>query len=602
MLKYNIVITAGGTNEKIDEVRKITNMSTGALGVKITEELIKQKGNEINKIYYLCSRHAKQPKEERLLMPPFTPSKIEIIYTESVDDLLGAIENLLKSEEIHYFIHSAAISDYTTNFVSNAELLAKEIASEIREKLATKDIYDTENMQMEKLIEQIIKNPKEARIDHRSKISSKNDNLTIQLKPTEKIISKIKELSPHTFLVGFKLLNGVSEEELFNTAFNLLRKNRCNLILANDLSLIRKGEHTGMIVYPEKKHEKVVGKENIAKVLVKTMFKRGETRYPSSRRIAEENELDEELVSNFYEVGKKLYDWDFLPTVEGGTYGNMSVRLEEGIAITGRNVQKGDIHKDILVKIENVDEFSSTENQKSFAQVNYKGKVKPSIDSAIHHFIYKNTDFNAIVHVHTEKLFYNIPTTEYNYACGTEQEMLSIINILTKDKNKEIIQMTKHGLIILGYTLDDCLKKLVKLYDEALHLEPIQPIQDKEALDEWFVHFEEVKTQDSEIDFYNKDKYYVAKVGSKNVGIVYLDLQDEELTFVIYGIEKHRKSGFGLGTKVLHLLTEMAKQKNISTLKLVTVNDCGVVDYYKEKHNFIEEPTDSAMIVLKKTV
>ena len=37
-----VVITAGGTSEKIDNVRKITNSSTGKLGKVIANELIRE--------------------------------------------------------------------------------------------------------------------------------------------------------------------------------------------------------------------------------------------------------------------------------------------------------------------------------------------------------------------------------------------------------------------------------------------------------------------------------------------------------------------------------------------------------------------------------
>ena len=43
-----------------------------------------------------------------------------------------------------------------------------------------------------------------------SKISSYEDNLVIILKRTPKIISMIKEISPSTHLIGFKLLDSVS--------------------------------------------------------------------------------------------------------------------------------------------------------------------------------------------------------------------------------------------------------------------------------------------------------------------------------------------------------------------------------------------------------
>ena len=72
-----------------------------------------------------------------------------------------------------------------------------------------------------------------------NKISSYEDNLVIVLKPTPKIISIIKNLSPSTYLVGFKLLDGVSKEELIEVAKRLQNKNNCDLVVANDLSNIR---------------------------------------------------------------------------------------------------------------------------------------------------------------------------------------------------------------------------------------------------------------------------------------------------------------------------------------------------------------------------
>jgi len=118
MEKINVIVTAGGTNERIDEVRKITNMSTGALGVKIAEEILKQQEGKINKIYYITSKHSKQP---------FEHDKIKVIHTESVQEMASEIEYLLITETIHYFVHSAAISDYKTDYVTNASLLAERI-------------------------------------------------------------------------------------------------------------------------------------------------------------------------------------------------------------------------------------------------------------------------------------------------------------------------------------------------------------------------------------------------------------------------------------------------------------------------------------------
>ena len=102
-----------------------------------------------------------------------------------------------------------------------------------------------------------------------SKISSYEDNLVIVLKPTPKIISIIKNLSPSTYLVGFKLLDGVSKEELIEVAKRLRNKNNCNLVVANDLATIRNGEHIGYIIDKNNEIEEAHGKDDIAKKLVR---------------------------------------------------------------------------------------------------------------------------------------------------------------------------------------------------------------------------------------------------------------------------------------------------------------------------------------------
>lgn len=54
-MKKNIIITSGPTNERIDSVMKITNMSTGALGCVLAETFLEDKNDEIENIYYIST-------------------------------------------------------------------------------------------------------------------------------------------------------------------------------------------------------------------------------------------------------------------------------------------------------------------------------------------------------------------------------------------------------------------------------------------------------------------------------------------------------------------------------------------------------------------
>ena len=59
----NIVITAGGISEYIDNVRKITNSSTGKLGLVIANTFLSY--SNIDLIYYVCPKNALKPNHER---------------------------------------------------------------------------------------------------------------------------------------------------------------------------------------------------------------------------------------------------------------------------------------------------------------------------------------------------------------------------------------------------------------------------------------------------------------------------------------------------------------------------------------------------------
>lgn len=237
----NFIITAGGVSEPIDKVRKITNSSSGKLGKIIAEEILKS-NNNVNIIYYICPKNALKPVNE----------KVKIIEVNNTMELKAKIELLLKNVNINYFIHSMAVADYMVDYITTKKLLEESIINS--------------NYNIAKALED------DQRKITVNKISSNQKDLIIVLKPTPKIISMIKNLSPETFLVGFKLLDKVSERYLIEVATELRDKNNCDLVVANDLDNIRKGVHKAFII--DKNDEIMIAnnKEDIAKKLVKKMF------------------------------------------------------------------------------------------------------------------------------------------------------------------------------------------------------------------------------------------------------------------------------------------------------------------------------------------
>lgn len=246
-MKNRIIITAGGTSEKIDNVRKITNSGSGKLGFTIANKLIETNEDNIEKIYYICAKESYKP----------TNPKIEVIEISGTCELAETVKDLLTNQKIDYFIHSMAVSDYTVDYVTTAEKLALEIKNS-----KNSDIIST------------IVNYKDGIKD--SKISSYEENLIIKLKKTPKIISMIKDISPNTFLVGFKLLDNVSENQLLDVATKLKDKNKCDIVVANDLKNIRNGNHKAFIIRKDNSYKNADGKEDIAQKLIEEMFRKSE--------------------------------------------------------------------------------------------------------------------------------------------------------------------------------------------------------------------------------------------------------------------------------------------------------------------------------------
>ena len=201
----NILITSGGTSEKIDRVRSITNHSTGRLG-KIIAETFLDKGDQVTLVT--------TPNAVR----PAAHPNLTIVQIENVAELLESLEPLVHTHDV--LIHAMAVSDYTPVYMTGLEAVA-----------ASSDMTEFLN-----------KNNSE------SKISSQDDVQILFLKKTPKIISLVKKWNPDIRLIGFKLLVDVSDEELLKTARASLIKNQAEIIVANDLTEISNKEHKAYLV------------------------------------------------------------------------------------------------------------------------------------------------------------------------------------------------------------------------------------------------------------------------------------------------------------------------------------------------------------------
>jgi len=172
-----LLVSAGPTQEPIDDVRFITNASSGRMGLELAKAASK-KGHKVT-----------------VVLGP-VPSKpmlggIRVVEVRSADEMADAVLKEL-AKGFDAFISAAAVGDYA---------------------------------------------PEKKRV---GKVCS-GEKLVLRLKPTRKITSLAKKTFPNVFVVAFKAEFNVPAETLVDRAFRKLSGENLDLVLANDIGRNRMG-------------------------------------------------------------------------------------------------------------------------------------------------------------------------------------------------------------------------------------------------------------------------------------------------------------------------------------------------------------------------
>jgi phosphopantothenoylcysteine decarboxylase/phosphopantothenate--cysteine ligase len=174
-----ILISLGSTIEYIDPIRLISNRSSGKMGYSLIKAATRfgfdvtiLKG--ITQIDQTIYKHQRQ----------FSQRIIEVKTTEQ---MANAMSQELYESRYDVVILSAAVSDFRPQIVSD------------------------------------------------TKISTENENLTLSLIPTVKIVDKVKQIQDNVFLVAFKAEYSISHQQLITVSYSKLIKCQADLIVANDV-------------------------------------------------------------------------------------------------------------------------------------------------------------------------------------------------------------------------------------------------------------------------------------------------------------------------------------------------------------------------------
>jgi phosphopantothenoylcysteine synthetase/decarboxylase len=146
-----VVVTCGPSYEPIDEVRRITNFSTGELGILLTNHLAKM-GCEV-----VCFKGVGATSQERV-------RGARVVPFATNEHLRAELEGLEEREKIGAVFHAAALCDYRVKSVHSS--CGAEVAA--------------------------------------TKIPSRSGELTLTLDPAAKLIQELRDFFPVSRIVGWK--------------------------------------------------------------------------------------------------------------------------------------------------------------------------------------------------------------------------------------------------------------------------------------------------------------------------------------------------------------------------------------------------------------
>jgi phosphopantothenoylcysteine decarboxylase / phosphopantothenate---cysteine ligase len=183
LANLGLIITAGPTREPIDEVRFITNASSGKMGVAIAEEALSKGAKKV------CLIHGPGVNVPRTFEGTVggRVSVRSVVTSQEMQD--SVLAELSKKGEYNVLISAGAPADYTN------------------------------------------RSPSKGKIS-----TSEEPKIRLELTATKKTIALAKEKFPKTFVVAFKAEHDPSnKKELLVKAQKMLKSSGADIVVANDI-------------------------------------------------------------------------------------------------------------------------------------------------------------------------------------------------------------------------------------------------------------------------------------------------------------------------------------------------------------------------------
>jgi len=282
--------------------------------------------------------------------------------------------------------------------------------------------------------------------------TAKDGNPTMVLTPSDKVLNRIRKQRKDIFLVAFKTTAGATDAEMFEAGLNLLKKNSCNLVIANDI--VRKHN---FIITPEEsvytsKYSWGVGRKDILLKAVNMAYHRTHLSFTRSTVVDGEpvSWNDVRVYPALREVINYCIKKNAYKEFNGATTGHFAAKISDTEFLTSiRKTNFNDIDKNGMV-------YVKSDSPNSVIAMG----AKPSVGGQSQRIIFGEfKDVDCIVHFHCPlKEDHRDDITvmsQFEYECGSHECGENTKNGLSRHGNLYAVMLDNHGPnIVFNHDID----------------------------------------------------------------------------------------------------------------------------------------------------
>jgi hypothetical protein len=268
------------------------------------------------------------------------------------------------------------------------------------------------------------------------RLKSANGETKITLTPKHKILKSIRDGRKDIFLVAFKTTCGATEQEQYLAGLDLMKKNSCNLVLANDTKT-----RVNMIITPEEaRYHVTTDRDEALRQLVDIAYYRSHLSFTRSTVVDGQPVAwdSAEVPSALRSVVNYCIEQGAYKVFNGATVGHFACKIGDTEFLTSiRKTNFNDLAKNGLVRVK-------TDGPDTVIAYG----AKPSVGGQSQRIIFsEHNDYNCIVHFHCPiKEGSEVPVrSQREVECGSFSCGKNTSDGLKRIGNLSAVMLDNHG-------------------------------------------------------------------------------------------------------------------------------------------------------------